>query len=165
MALLHNTNQSLRFLLQLVDRERPSRGPTAVSSAHRILGTAAIEFFDRRDREFIPMLQLPVLHVAAQDAEAFATALRELTSGTRGGFSFRTGAMEELTLQIGREASGAFVVEVGVDLGAWLKETSGAAHAPGKELALFRFEAPMAELVLFAASLYEELQKLPPTHP
>ena len=54
---------------------------------------------------------------------------------------------------------GPVVVEVGIELGSWLGDVSGA--APGGEACLFRFLADRAALVRFADALGAEAREIP----
>lgn len=165
MAVLHNDARNLRLLLELVDREVPPAvpgQPPPPVEALRVIGTAGVEFYDRRDRSFWPFLRLPVLHLGGGDGPELVRMLRELCSLKVPGFAFRTGELGELALQVGRQEGGGLVVEVGIDLAAYLRETSGMVGEPGRELSLFRFTTGTAELVVFADQLRQELDRLPP---
>ena len=165
MAFLHNDVKNLRLLMELVDREVPpatlGQPPPEVETL-RVLGTAGVEFYDRRDQGFWPFLRLPVLYLEGTDAPELVSSLRELCSLKVAGFAFRTGELGELALQVGRQEGGGFVVEVGIDLAVYLRETSGLAGEPGRELSLFRFTTSTAELVVFADQLRQEMDRLPP---
>jgi len=164
MSFLHNEIKSLRYVLEVVDRETlppvPGQKPPP-KDALRVLGTTAMEFFDRRDQSFWPFLRLPVLYLAGPDAEALINGIRELCALKRPGVAFRTGAQDELALQLARQEGGGFIVEVGIDLAAYLVETSGLQGESGRELALFRFTTSTSELVRFADQLKQELAALP----
>jgi hypothetical protein len=166
MAVLHNDAKNLRLFLELVDREVPASmpgGPAPDPGAPRVLGTAGVEFYDRRDKSFWPFLRLPVLYLGGSDGPELVASLRELCSLRSPGFGFRSGTQGELGFQIGRaEGNNAFLVEVGIDLAPYLLETSGLRGEPGRELAMFRFQTNTAELVKFADGLVGELDRLPP---
>ncbi len=116
------------------------------------LASAAIEFFDARDRSFWPLVQLPVVHVSA-DALRFLTQLvPPLLSGKTDSFAWRGGHGEELALSVAR-AGEEWVVEVGIDLSAYLRETAHLYLAPKRELALFRFHTTALRLQEFSAGL------------
>jgi hypothetical protein len=150
MPAIHNPNRTLRFSLELADF-------AAKDSA--FVCTAAVEFFDRRDNQFWPIVQLPVLRMSQADGHALTDAMRGVCDMSRPGFSFRTGAMEELQLQLGREPSGV-AVEVGFDLAAYLMESAGVRSEPGRELALFRFSAELRELVVFGDGIEARIAQL-----
>jgi hypothetical protein len=164
MAVLHNDAKTLRFVLELVDRETlpvvPGQPPPAVESL-RVLGSSGVEYMDRRDQAYWPFLRVPVLYLAGGDASTLVGAIRSLCALERPGFGFRTGAQDELALQVARQEGGGFVVEVGIDLAVYLFETSGLQGDPGRELALFRFTTSTSELVIFADQIKRELAELP----
>jgi hypothetical protein len=163
MAFLHNDAKNLRFVLSLVDRETlphvPGQ-PAPAPESLRVLGTAAVEYLDRRDKSFWPFLQLPVIYLAGGDGAALVESVRDVCALKRPGFAFRTGAQDELALALAKQDGGGFVIEVGIDLAAYLHETSGLQGEPGRELALFRFTTGTAELVLFADQVKTELAAL-----
>ena len=165
MALLHNEAKTLRFSLELVDREVPPVVPgqrPLPPEAIRVLGSASVEFFDRRDASFWPFIRLPVVYYAGTDAGELVASIRDLCSLKVAGFAFRTGAAQDVALQIGRQEGGAFVVEVGIDLATYLFKTTGAQGEPGRELAMFRFITNTGELVRFADQIKQEAERLPP---
>ena len=165
MAVLHNDAKNLRLFLELVDREVPPvvpGQPAPTAQSVRVLGTAGVEFYDRRDKSFWPFLRLPVLYLSGTDGHALIHSLKELCSLKTQGFAFQTGAQNDVAVQIGRQEGGGFSVEVGIDLATYLLETSGKQGEPGRELALFRFGTSTAELVVFADQLKHELEQLPP---
>lgn len=165
MAVLHNDAKNLRLFIDLVDREVPPvvpGQPAPSPEAIRVLGTGGVEFYDRRDRSFWPFIRLPVIYFGGRDGPALVESIRDLCRGQRDGFAFRTGVQDELTFQIGRQAGGGYIVEVGIDLAPYLFETSGLQGEPGRELALYRFTTSTAELVTFADQVKQELEKLPP---
>lgn len=150
MPAISNPNRTLRFSFELAD---------FAAQDNAFVCTAAVEFFDRRDKEFWPIVRLPVVRMSQPDAHALVDALKAVCSQQRPGFSLRTGATEELQLQIGRDNEGV-AIEVGVDLSAYLVETSGVRSEPGKELALFRFSADFADLVIFGKAITDRLLQL-----
>jgi len=164
MAFLSNRIKSLRFVLDVVDRETlpavPGQ-PAPAPETLRVLGTTSVEFYDRRDQAFWPLLRLPVIYLGGPDVPLLVESVRDLCALKRPGFAFRSGSHDELVLQVVRQGEG-FVVEAGLDLGAYLFETSGLPSDPGRELALFRFETGTAELVVFADQLKEQLSSLAP---
>jgi len=165
MAVLHNEPRTLRLALELVDREVPPivpGAPPVPREAVRVLGSAGVEFLDRRDQGFWPILRLPVVYLGGEDAPSLVRSIRDLCSLKSDGFSFRTGAQKEFGFQIGRQKGGGFIVEVGIDLSAFLFETAGVLGEPGRELALFRFTTSTSELVVFADQVKQELERLPP---
>ena len=165
MAVLHNDAKNLRLFLELVDREVPPvvpGQPAPSAESVRVLGTAGVEFYDRRDKSFWPFLRLPVLYLSGGDGHALVHSLKEVCSLKKPGFAFQTGTQNDIAVRIGRQDGGGFSVEVGIDLATYLLETSGNAGEPGRELALFRFATHTAELVRFADQLKQELENLPP---
>jgi hypothetical protein len=168
MAVLHNEAKNLRLFIELVDREVlpviPGQ-PRPPLEAARVLGTAGVEFYDRRDKSFWPFIRLPVLYLAGGEGHALIHSIRDLCALKTPGFALRTGTTEELAVQVGRVEGGKFLVEVGVDLASYLLETSGLQGEPGRELAMFRFQTTTAELVVFADQVKQELEKLPPQRP
>ncbi|MFZ5471181.1 MAG: hypothetical protein ACOZIN_17300 [Myxococcota bacterium] len=172
MAVLHNDAKNLRLFVELVDREVPAvvpGQPAPAASQVRVLGTAGVEFFDRRDQSFWPFIRLPVVYFGGDDGPSLVRSLRDVCSLKTPGFVFRSGAQDELAVHVsplplgeGKGEGRGFLIEVGIDLAAYLFETSGLSGEPGRELALFRFSASTAELVRFADQLKQELQQLPP---
>jgi hypothetical protein len=165
MAVLHNDAKNLRLFLELVDREVPPvvpGQPPMPAEAIRVLGTAGVEFFDRRDKAFWPFIRLPVVYFAGGDGHALIHSLKDVCSLKVPGFVLRSGNQGELAIQIARQEKGAFLVEVGIDLSSYLLETSGLQGEPGRELAMFRFVSHTAELVTFADQVKQEIEKLPP---
>lgn len=165
MAVLHNEPKTLRLFLELVDREVPQILPGVAPPPResvRVLGTAGVEWYDRRDKSFWPFLRLPVLYLGGADGSQLVASIRDLCALKTEGFNFRTGASSEFGFQLSRQAGGGFVVEVGVDLASYILETAGIQGEPGRELALFRFTTSTAELVIFADQVKQELEKLPP---
>ncbi|MGQ0507721.1 MAG: hypothetical protein ACT4TC_20655 [Myxococcaceae bacterium] len=165
MAVLHNETKTLRFFLEMVDREVPAivpGQPPPPPESVRVLGTCGVEFFDRRDKSFWPFIRLPVLYLAGKDGPDLAASVRDLTSLRTQGFAFRTGMQNEVALQVGRAEKKGFLVEVGIDLAPYLLETAGQMGEPGQELAMFRFNCVMADLVIFADQIKQELERLPP---
>lgn len=165
MAVLHNDAKTLRLFIEFVDREVPALvpgQPPVPADSIRVLGTAGVEFYDRRDESYWPFIRLPVIYYGGGDASALIQSIRDLCSLTVPGFVFRTGTQNDLAVQIARVEAGGFVVEVGIDLATYLLETSGLQGAPGQELALFRFTTSTSELVVFADQVKQELTRLPP---
>src|SRR5215469_1577804 len=109
MAVLHNEGKNLRFFLELVDREVlpliPGQPKPPADSA-RLLGTAGVAFYDRRDRSFWPFIRLPVIYFGGSDGEELIRSIRQVCSLQSSGFAFRAGAQGELALQIGRQENG-----------------------------------------------------------
>lgn len=161
MAELDNDTYTLRLQLALADRELvPGATDKTPAEAFRVLGTAAVEFFDRRDKEFWPFLRLPSLYLAGEDAPALIEALRDLCAMKRDSFLLRTGDRGELAVGVAR-GGGGFDVEVGVDLAPILAQVSGTPGEPGHQLAMFRFTTGTAQVVVFADQLKQELERLP----
>ena len=116
------------------------------------LATAAVEFLDARDKGFWPLVQLPVVHLAAQALRSLAQMTVPVVAGKTDSFAWRGGSGEELALSVAREGE-AWIVEVGIDLSAYLRETAHVFVAPQRELALFRFHTTAALLQAFADGL------------
>lgn len=134
LAALTNDASTLRFVL---------------AAAPGGLASAAIEFFDARDQQFWPMVQLPVLHVAPGTLAGLRAMIAQAD-----GFAWRGGHTEEIALSVTKsEEPDRWIVEVGIDLSAYLRETARLFVAPGRELALFRFSVTAAGLQAFAAGL------------
>jgi hypothetical protein len=121
-----------------------------------VLAVAAVEWLDRRDSEWWPFVQLPPLWVDEAALESLGEGVRELLQGALPGFSWQAGPSLGLQLAL---AEGAAVVELGVDLGPFLSDASGRPGGGG-EAALFRFGAPLAELVRFGGEVEAELAAL-----
>jgi len=101
-----------------------------------------------------------VIYLAGGDGPVLVESVRDVCALKRPGFAFRTGAQDELALQLAKQDGGGYVIEVGIDLAAYLHETSGLQGDPGRELALFRFTTGITELVLFADQVKTELAAL-----
>jgi hypothetical protein len=167
MAELSSDTGTLRFRLEVVDREAPARGPVPVVAqdgglpSGRLLATASVGYLDRRDGEVWPFVHLPVLYLAPEAVRALEGGLAELLRGTAPGFAWQSGADAALGLQVSAPEGvppGCFLVEVGMDLSAFLADAAGAPRRAGAELALFRFLAARASLVAFAGALRAELE-------
>ena len=116
------------------------------------LASAAIEFFDARDATFWPLVQLPVVHISADALGSLSQMVAPLLDGKTDSVAWRGGHGEELALSVARDAD-AWVVEVGIDLSAYLRETARVYLAPKRELALFRFHTTALRLQEFSAGL------------
>jgi hypothetical protein len=162
MAALQNDAGSMRLAVALVDREAPPAGrlPLADASSGRFLCTAAVEHFDRRDREWWPFVRIPALYLAPAAVDSLVEGARQVLQGSAPGFAWQPGQGAPIALQLGTaEAVPGVLVEVGIDLGAWLAEmVSG---PPGGEACLFRFAATRADLVRFADALAAEARGVP----
>lgn len=118
------------------------------------LASAAIEFFDARDKSFWPLVQLPVLHLHTAQIRDLARMTPPLLEGKTDSFAWRGGHGEEIALSVARSAEeGRWVVEVGIDLSAYLRETAHLFIGPKRELALFRFHTTAVSLQEFSAGL------------
>ena len=148
MPHLLSESGAMRLLVDLVTRERDSG---------RVVATCAVEWLDRRDGEWWPFVRLPVVHLQPGTAEALVSGLREVLQGVVPGFSWAAGEAAAFALQVGAAESGSAVIEVGIDLGAFLSESAGVSAPRGDELALFRFAAARAELVRFAGQVEEQV--------
>lgn len=156
MPHLTSDSGAVRLGLELVQRESVRQGDP---SPARILATAAVEWLDSRDGEWWPFVRLPPLHVDEAAAEALADGVRDLLRSAAPGFSWQAGEAAALGLQLGAAPGGA-VVEVGLDLGAFLADASGLPPRAGGEAALFRFVVTAAELVRFGGALEAQLAEL-----
>ncbi len=163
MAELRNDSGALRFAVELVGREAPpDTGASAggqPGASGRILATAGLEYLDRRDGEWWPLVRLPVLYFPPAAVEGLIAQLAEVLRGTSAGFAWRPAEGAPAGLQIGAAPGGA-VAEVGLDLGAFLAEFAGAPSRPDTELALFRFRCAQADLVRFSDALGRELEAI-----
>ncbi len=157
VATLPNDTGALRFTLTPAGWGAP--GGAGGEPAREVLATAGLEARDARGGEFWPVVQLAALRMPAGALAALRDGLRDLTGGAVPGLAWRGGEEAAVGLQLGVEPGGA-VVEVGLDLGRFLTEVAGAPHRPGAELALFRFRAAQAGLVLFGDGLARELDEL-----
>jgi hypothetical protein len=167
MAELANDTGSLRFRLEVVDREAPLRGPAPRSAqdggapSGRLLASAFLGYLDRRDDEVWPFVHQPVLYLAPESARALAGSLADLLQGNVPGFAWQSGEDAALGVQVGAPEglpAGAFLVEVGMDLAPFLADAAGAPRRTGAELSLFRFLATRAALVAFAGALKAEIE-------
>lgn len=159
MAELRNDSGALRFAVELVSLESPPSpvaGGAADGGEQLVLGAAGLEYLDRRDGEWWPFVRLPVVHLPVRAIEALAARLGEFLRGGSAGFAWRPGDDAPAGLQLSSSPGGA-VVEVGLDLGAFLAELAGAPRRPDAELALFRFRCVQADLVRFSDALAREL--------
>lgn len=165
MAELRNDSGALRLAVELVSRDpatAPGAGPGGASPgapAGRLLATAALEYLDRRDGEWWPLVRLPPARFAEAAAARLLDELGRLLQGASGGFAWRPGEEAGFAIQLGADEGGA-VLEVGLDLGAFLADAAGVAWRPEAELALFRFRAAQADLVRFSDALSRELEAL-----
>ena len=163
MATLSNDAGSVRLALALVDREARVPGGLPVFqgvAAGRLLGTAAVEHFDRRDREWWPFVRLPALYLPGEAVGSLVAGAREVLAGGAPGFAWQPGTGVPLAIQLGAtEGPPGILVEVGLDLGPWLADVAGG--RAGSEACLFRFAATRAELVRFADALAGEAREVP----
>jgi hypothetical protein len=158
----HLTNDSgaLRLGIDLVQRETVRVQPGEQPPAARVLSTASLEWLDGRDQEWWPFVRLPPLWLDAPGVEALVGGLRDVLQGAAPGFSWRSGEGGALGLQLGTAGAGAAIVEIGLDLGPFLADSSGLPSRSGGELALFRFVAAAPDLVRFAGALEAQLADL-----
>lgn len=155
MPHLPSDSGAIRLAIDLVQRESLRPGdPSPV----RLLATAAVEWLDQRDGEWWPFVRLPPLWIDEAAATALADGVRGLLQGGEPGFAWQAGAM--LGLQLGLSEGGAVVVEIGVDLGAFLADASGLPSRAGGEAALFRFVASAPDLVRFGGAVEAQLGEL-----
>ncbi len=162
MAELRNDSGALRLAIELVGQAsaRPGLAPGAVDPADRLLlASAGIEYLDRRDGEWWPLVRLPALHVPLRKAEGLLSGVADLLRGTSTGFAWRLEDDAAVAIQLGAAPGGA-VVEVGIDLGVFLAEAAGAPRRPEAELALFRFRSAQVDLVRFSGALARDLEAL-----
>jgi len=151
MAELANDSGAIRLRIDPVTRE----------AGGRILASAAIEYRDARDREWWPLVRLPVVHLLPGSSETLVGSLQELLQGVVPGFAWQSGD-GALGLQIGvPEGQGDLLVaEVGMDLALFLAESAGAPRREGAEAALFRWPVTRAASVAFADGLRRESEGL-----
>ena len=151
MAELANDSGAIRLRIDPVTRE----------AGGRILASAAIEYRDARDREWWPLVRLPVVHLLTGSAETLVGSLQELLQGVVPGFAWQSGD-GALGLQVGvPEGQGDLLVaEVGMDLALFLAESAGAPRREGAEAALFRWPVTRAASVAFADGLRRESEGL-----
>ncbi len=163
MAELRNDTGALRFAVELLSRGAPPAEPPGAGAAGEprgsLLARAGMEYLDRRDGEWWPLVRLPVLHLPAAAPDGLAAGLSEFLRGGSHGFSWRPGDEAPVGLQIGATPGGA-IVEVGLDLAVLLADAAGVARRPNAELALFRYRAAQGDLVRFADALARELEAL-----
>ncbi len=139
--ILANTHRTLRFVLELVERDGDA-----------ITSSSGIEAFDRRDQQFWPFVRLPVLKANLAALAKLSADLKLLCSNQQPRIETVLGAAAEIQLVLTAE-SGHYVAEVGIDLGLALAEVSGIASPPRSDLSLFRFTVPTADVVTFAGAL------------
>jgi hypothetical protein len=151
MADLANDSGAIRLRLDPVSRE----------AGGRILASAALEYRDARDREWWPLVRLPVVHLLPGAAEALVNGLQDLLQGTVPGFAWQSGD-GALGLQVGvPDGQGDLLVaEVGMDLALFLAESAGVPRREGAEAALFRWPVTRAAAVSFADGLRGEAESL-----
>ena len=151
MAELANDSGAIRLRIDPVTRE----------GGGRILASAAIEYRDARDREWWPLVRLPVVHLLPGSSETLVGSLQELLQGVVPGFAWQSGD-GALGLQVGvPEGQGDLLVaEVGMDLALFLAESAGAPRREGAEAALFRWPVTRAASVAFADGLRRESEGL-----
>jgi hypothetical protein len=151
MADLANDSGVIRLRLDPVTRE----------AGGRILASAALEYRDARDREWWPLVRLPVVHLLPGAAEALVAGMQDLLQGVVPGFAWQSGD-GALGLQVGvPEGQGELLVaEVGMDLGLFLAESAGAPRREGAEAALFRWPVTRGAAVAFADGLRRESEGL-----
>ena len=151
MAELANDSGAIRLRIDPVTRE----------AGGRILASAAIEYRDARDREWWPLVRLPVVHLLPGSSETLVGNFQELLQGVVPGFAWQSGD-GALGLQVGvPEGQGELLVaEVGLDLALFLAESAGAPRREGAEAALFRWPVTRAAAVAFADGLRRESEGL-----
>ncbi len=151
MADLVSDSEAIRLRLEPVARE----------AGGRILASAAVEYRDARDREWWPLVRLPVVHLSPGADEALVASMLDLLRGAAPGFAWESGD-GALGLQVGvAEGQGELLLaEVGLDLALFLAESAGAPRREGAEAALFRWPATRASAVGFADALRREAGSL-----
>jgi hypothetical protein len=151
MADLPSDSGAIRLRIDPVQRE----------SGGRILASAAIEYRDARDREWWPLVRLPVVHLLPGSAEALVAGMQDLLQGVAPGFAWQSGD-GALGLQVGvAEGQGALLLaEVGLDLALFLAESAGVPRREGAEAALFRWPVTRGAAVAFADGLRAEAEGL-----
>lgn len=159
MAALSNDTGSLRWQLEIVTREAPL-GTVPGAPGGRLVGRSALDYLDRRDGEFWPIVRIPSLRLAPESVAALVRGVGEVVRGTASGFAWEAGELSPVGLQLGAAPPGAIQVEVGLDLSLFLAEAGGSPGRPGGELALFRFATTQAHLVRFGSALESELAEV-----
>ncbi len=165
MAYLSNQSRTLRWKLQLADKEiLPPAGQKdpPPSGTGRILATTSLDFFDRRDKDYWPLYRQPVLWISIEDGRNLVDQVSSLIRGEVASFAFQPAGAPEIGWGFARGEDGGYTVELGFDLHAMLAHVSGAPGESGRDLALFRFATTQAELVAFADQLRTELRELLP---
>ena len=157
MADLPNDSGAIRFVLTLVAREGGERAPGGPAPGERVLSTAGLEYLDARDGEWWPLVRLPPVRLEGTAIDRLLADQSELLRGSSPGFAWRPAPDAALALQLGATPGGA-ILEVGLDLGAFLADAAGVPWRSDSELALFRFRASQASLVRFADALARELE-------
>ncbi len=163
MADLFSDSGALRFRLRLLDREGRVPVPGDPAPGGRLLAAASLEYFDRRDGEHWPVVELGALYLAPEAVRALAAGLADAIQGGAPGLAWQSGDPAALGLQAGLPPGapgGDWQVEVGMDLSGFLAGVAGAPARPGAELALFRFPVARPALVAFASALQSELAEL-----
>lgn len=151
MAELTNDSGAIRLRLDPVTRE----------AGGRILASAAIEYRDARDREWWPLVRLPVVHLGPGSVETLVGTFQELLRGVVPGFAWQSGdGALGLQVSVPEGQGDLLLAEVGLDLALFLAESAGAPRREGAEAALFRWPVTRAASVGFADGLRRESEGL-----
>jgi hypothetical protein len=160
MAYLLNEAKSLRWRLQFADKEiLPHMAGVAPppQGGGRLLATTAVEFFDKRDKQFWPLYRQAVLWIAIEDGRRFLDQLSSLIRDQISEFAFQSSIAPEIGWQFARSEFRHCLVQLGFDLNAMLAEVAGLPGTPGRDLALYRFTTTQANLVAFGDEIRGEL--------
>ncbi len=153
MAELLNDTRSLRFELTFAGRESPR------ALGGRLICSAALEYFDQRDHQYWPFIRIPFLYLTQEAAASLYEGIAEVLRAGAPGFAWQSGEDPILGIQLGAGGNASeILIEVGVDLGAFLAESAGTPRRGG-ELALFRFASNPAAMVEFADDYKREWEE------
>jgi hypothetical protein len=168
MGYLNNEEKSLRWRFQFVDKEIVPAVPGAGEpppGGGRLLATTSLEFLDKTDKQYWPLYRQGVLWVAIAEGRAFLQQVSALIRAELPEFSFRSEYAPEIGWQLSQSGEGRFVVQLGFDMSAMLREVAGLPPQMGRDLALYRFTTTQPHLVSFADQVRTELAELVPESP
>lgn len=163
MGYLLNEAKTLRWRFQFADKEilppMPGAGPPPPGGG-RLLTTTAVEFFDRRDKQFWPLYRQAVLWIAIDDGKAFVERVSALIRDELPEFAFRSVIAPEIGWQFSKGEKGRYLVQLGFDLNAMLAEVAGMPAEFGRDFAMYRFTTTQPNLVAFGDQVRNELGDL-----
>jgi hypothetical protein len=160
MGYLTNEAKTLRWRFQVADKEilPPVPGaPPPPSGGGRLLTTTAVEFFDKRDKQFWPLYRQAVLWISIEDGRLFLERLTALIRDELTEFAFKSLIAPEIGWQFARAEDGRYVIQLGFDLNAMLAEVAGLPAEFGRDLALYRFTTTQPNLVAFGDQVRAEI--------